>query len=126
MFTIFQLNYRLYFPCVEKYIILECSEVLNVMCILFFSNFIDGLCHAGGKKGMHFSDVRSDVRRIHYFNSAKGDTYKGVFSKLKDDFHDLQLIVAVLDRGTSYSEPDNYECSSLHVNANCMFYKIHL
>ena len=81
------------------------------MCIMFFSNFIDGLHHAGDEKGMHFSDVRSDVRRVYYFNSARGDTLVGVFSKLKKEFRDLQLIVAVLDRGTSYSEFDNYECN---------------
>ena len=84
------------------------------MCIMFFSNFIDGLCHAGDEKGMRFSDVR----RVYYFNSARGDTLEGIFSKLKREFRDLQLIVAVLDRGTSYSESDNFECSSLHVHAN--------
>ena len=86
-------------------VILECDV------IMFFRDFINGLCRAGDDKGMHFSDVR----RAHRFNSTRGDTLEGVFSKLKKEFRDLQLIVAVLDRGTSYSESDNYTCSSLHI-----------
>ena len=97
-----------------RYISLQCYTISQYMTIydtlvmdwllitdflsFFCRNFVSKLRTASTDCGMQMADPT----KVHYFNPR--DSVKCVFEMLHSEVRDLQLIVAILDKGTNYSE----------------------